>query len=89
MRRASPLRKPDHGEAFFKIVLDVDEGTKGVRVMAFVMPNKENVPGDLVSYTTSVDHVEELTGLDFFHELEDTVEDEIEREIPRALWPVN
>jgi hypothetical protein len=33
--------------------------------------------------------VEELTGLDFFHELEDEVENNIEREISRAVWPVN
>jgi hypothetical protein len=36
-------------DAFFKIVLDVDEETKGVRVISFVMPN-EKCKGELEDY---------------------------------------
>ena len=73
-RLKSGVEIPD---AFFKIVLDVDEETKGIRVLAFIMPN-EKCKGELAEYLVAVDEVESKTGLDFYWELEDGVEEKVE-----------
>lgn len=73
-------------DAFFKIVLDRDETSGGLRVLAFLSRNVKG-KGRLEDDLTSVDNIEKLTGLDFFPELEDDVEDEIESRTARFLWP--
>jgi hypothetical protein len=37
---------------------------------------------------TSIDNIEELTGIDFFADLDDTAETYLESRIPSRLWPV-
>lgn len=81
-RLPSRVEVPD---GFYKILLDVDEETGGVRVLAFHMDNGPDV-GPLESCLTSIDRVEALTRLDFFPALEDAVEDEVEARQPSALW---
>ncbi len=60
---------------FYKIILDVSgDTTTGI---AFVMPNGHcGYPA--LSYATSIDKVEELTGIDFFPSLEDELENKLE-----------
>ncbi len=62
-------------DAFFKVVM-VYKG-KNPQAIGFIY---DNVSGhhDMEHYARSVDEVEQLTGLDFFHELDDTVEEKIE-----------
>lgn len=62
-------------DAFFKAVL-VPKG-KGYAAIAFVMDNE---PGDgsLTDNIVSIDSLENLTGIDFFHALPDDVEDKVE-----------
>lgn len=60
---------------FYKIVLDVSgDTTLGI---AFVMPNGYCAYPAL-SYATSIDKVEELTGLNFFPALDDELENKLE-----------
>ena len=51
------------------------------------MPHK-SIPRDvdLSDYLTSIDEIEDETGLDFLSELEDDLEDEIESEV-WEIWP--
>ena len=72
-------------DAFFKLVLDVDEETGGIRVLAFIMPI-EKCKGELEEHLVAVDEVESKTGLDFYWELEDGVEDKVEAKSPEKLW---
>lgn len=80
-----PERVGEHGvavpESFFKVVLSLAGEPKAA---AFVYPNK---PGhnSLKSYARSVDEVERLTGLDFFYQLDDEVENRIEAKVNNAL----
>lgn len=53
--------------------------------IAFVMAN-DRCEGSLQSYAVTVDYVENLTGIDFFHLLEDSYEDEIESSINTDIW---
>jgi endonuclease G len=68
---------------FYKVVLDISgDTTMGI---AFVMPNGHcGYPA--LSYATSIDKVEELTGLDFFASLDDDLEDKLESNTDVTLF---
>ncbi len=55
-------------------------------VIAFILPNKKLKTKDLPNYITSVDEVENLTGLDFLSKLDDEVEDMIEARVQPGMW---
>lgn len=63
-------------DAFYRIWLDHRSATP--RVLAFVMP--QNVCGTepISNYVASVDDIERRTGLDFFSELDDALETQLE-----------
>ena len=71
--RKHKVRVPD---AFFKVVLrNYEQGRP--KAAGYVFENKAATAA-LRSYACSVDKVEEITGIDFFHLLPDDVEEEIE-----------
>lgn len=61
--------------AFFKVIvapyLDKPRG------IAFIYPNMSS-PGNMEQYMTTIDEVEKITGHDFFHNLPDEIENEVE-----------
>lgn len=69
-------------EAFFKVVLRTGENPKAI---GFIYKNAEgNRPkGD---YVNTVDEVERITGIDFFPELPDDVENKVEATADIADW---
>lgn len=58
---------------FFKVALDLTHN----RAIAFIMPNAKN-ENPLESYAVSIDEVEALTGIDFYHQLADDLESKLE-----------
>ena len=60
--------------AFYKVLLAYDNGYKGIGFYC------ENIAGKkkLQSYARSIDEIEEITGIDFFHHLDDDIENLIE-----------
>lgn len=55
------------------------------RGIAFIMPNEEtNQP--LYTYATSIDDIEETTGIDFLYNLPDSLENHIENHIDLSSW---
>ena len=80
---ASGVEVPD---AFYKII--VDERSRKVRVLAFIMPQgvARNGEHHLEKFLTSVDEIERETGLDFLEKLPDDVEDKVEAEKAGRLW---
>ena len=72
--------------AFYKVLIDNNSGA--TKVLAFIIPHKDsNKP--LYEFVVSVDEVEQRTGIDFFHELEDTVENRIEASNSYKAWSFN
>ena len=65
-------------DAFFKVVLMVPEsGGKDAKAAGFVYDNKEgHHPAS--HYQKTIDEVERMTHLDFFHQLDDQIENDIE-----------
>jgi endonuclease G, mitochondrial len=68
-------------KAFYKIVYDPAEQ----KAIAFLVPN-EGSSKSIKSFATSIDKIEELTGIDFFEKLPDTLEQKIESKNNIESW---
>lgn len=68
---------------FYKIIIDVtDEKHKAI---AFLIPNKPS-SRSFYEYVVSIDEIEAKTGIDFFHNLPDSIENKMERTINLKSW---
>lgn len=67
----------------FKVICCQHEGKW--QAIGFVFPNEE-CNGSIFNYAKTVDEVETITGYDFFHNLPDEIEKEIESEYDRKRW---
>jgi len=54
-------------------------------MIAFLMEHRASDRA-LTSFVTSVNHIEELTGIDFFPQLEDTLEEKLEASANYKAW---
>ncbi len=71
---------------FYKIIYIPEQEM----LAAFLVPNVDTSGQKFWSYVTSVDVIEQNTGIDFFHELEDRLENRLENQVAnRANWPIN
>ncbi len=70
--------------AFYKIVVRAKE--KGYEALALVVPHEDAKTANLPSYVNTVRYIEELTGINFFSELPDDIEDELETRLPESDW---
>lgn len=71
---------------FYKIIVSVGSTPEDLDAIAFILPNRGNPSDFLPRFITSIDEIEGLTGLDFMHELEDTIESEAESKKGSPLW---
>ena len=75
-------------DGFFKILVREVDGRPNV--LAFVYPQrghrKHKGSYDHRPFLVSVDTVEDLTGLDFFPQLDAIVESDMEKQIPVSIW---
>jgi len=67
---------------YYKVVYDP---TGDKKMIALILPNEKGTK-PLQSYVVSVDEVEALTGIDFFPELPDNLENRLESSSNTALW---
>jgi endonuclease G len=72
---------------FFSIVVD-EQANGQPRALAFIMPHVDERVDSLTGFLKSIDEVETRAGLDFFHELPNSVEDALERSVATELWPL-
>ena len=71
---------PDY---YYKVILDYNEPE--IKAIALVLPNKKGTQ-QLSYYVTSIDYVESITGIDFFPELPDYLEDKLESKSYVNQW---
>jgi endonuclease G len=71
---------PDY---FYKILLDNSNGQ--YKMIAFLLPNKKSEK-PFYSFVVSVDSIEKMTGIDFFPELDDKLENNLEKRTDCNLW---
>ncbi len=77
------LNKVAVPKQFYKVVLYVNPPY--VKGIAFLMDNKPS-QASLTKFVVSIDQVERLTGIDFFPELPDSIEDEVEARSVAGEW---
>lgn len=91
IKESSPVAAPT---AFFKIVLHRSEDG-AYQALAFILPHDSYPDMDavrsaknayLLSHMVSINDIEQLTGVDFFAELPDEVEQELEGGKAESLW---
>jgi len=71
-------------ESFYKVILDLSEPE--LKAIAFVIPNRVSFKR-LNNYATTIDEVEDLTGIDFFPELlGEGMEKELEGRYDLSAW---
>ncbi|PKP14036.1 MAG: endonuclease [Bacteroidetes bacterium HGW-Bacteroidetes-3] len=68
---------------FYKIILDYNGAE--TKAIAFLMPHEKSDKG-LYQFVTNIDEIEILTGIDFFQELPDEIENEIEKLSNYKKW---
>jgi len=66
----------------------IDNNTGNTKMIAFLMPH-ENSKQPLYKFVVPVDSIETLTGIDFFPELEDALENELEASASYKDWSFN
>jgi len=71
---------------FYKVLIDSNSGD--TKMIAFLMPHKDSRK-PLYEFVVSVDEVEELTGIDFFPELDDAIENKLEASSSYKNWSFN
>ena len=71
-------------DRFFKVVLFLGRVSKAI---GFIYPN-EACYEDIRDYAVSVDEVEEITGMDFFFQLDDELEEQLEKECNPGAWGI-
>lgn len=71
---------------FFQIIV-AQEGMD-VRAMAMIFPQTVSWREYPAKWLVSIDEVEERTGLDFLSELDDYLENPLEKELPSRVWPI-
>ncbi|QZT36781.1 DNA/RNA non-specific endonuclease [Halosquirtibacter xylanolyticus] len=69
---------------YYKIIYDLTPPKKAI---AFLMPNSECSKG-FMAYQTSIDKIEKLTHIDFFAELKDSEENQMEASVSKQ-WKTN
>ena len=71
---------------FYKVIIDMEDlSMKGI---AFVLPNQKS-SNRLRDYAVSIDYVEELSGIDFFYILPDSIEDKLEETFNFNYWSIH
>ncbi|EKM33236.1 putative endonuclease [Vibrio harveyi] len=71
--------------AFYKVILDpsFDEA------IAFIVPHRDVSSSELANFITTIDEVERQTGLDFFAQTPDSIEDSMESVKWEEMWPTS
>ena len=75
-------------KAYYKVCLKYNASSSvngGYSAIGFWMENK-SLGGSVSDYVKSVDEIEKLTGFDFFHNLDDTVENAVEKNKNTDGW---
>lgn len=70
-------------EEFYKIVLDASGGT--YKAIAFLIPNQPTHKS-FYEYVVSIDSIESKTGIDFFTNLSEEIENKLEAEVNLKAW---
>lgn len=72
--------------SFYKTLLRFKDGK--VKGIAFIMPNQKSNKS-IYSYATSIDYVEDITGIDFYYNLNMNIQNQVEANKDIKEWVLN
>ncbi len=72
-------------DAFFKVIMRTGNNANDTKAIGFIYANQTG-HHKMDYYVRTVDEVEEATGYDFFHQLDDTIENAIEKSSDLNEW---
>ena len=72
--------------AFYKILIKPTTPEEPAKILAFVFPQNAKANANLMTFITSVDDIEQQTGIDFFSKLEDDFEATLEANKTPEAW---
>lgn len=70
-------------QSFYKIALSHSNGN--YKMIAFLIPNEKSSK-PIYDYVVSVDKIESLTGIDFFPQMDDSIENVLEKNVNLSSW---
>ena len=73
----------DIPDAYFKVILDYNEPE--LKAIGFIMPNRK-LNKSISNYAYPIDNVERITGINFFSELPDYMEEKLEKDYNYNQW---
>lgn len=73
-------------EYYYKVLLDYTEPE--IKGIGFILPNRKT-ENPIEGFAVPIDRVEVMTGIDFFPELPDDEEENIESHADLSLWDIN
>lgn len=73
-------------KAFYKIFIRPQKEENPIIALAFIMPQDAKPKDSLLNYVTTIDEVEKQTGIDFFWQLEDSLESSLEASKNAQAW---
>jgi endonuclease G len=73
-------------DAFYKIYITEAKPNQLSKVLAFLVPQTVKGNEPLAQFVTSIDNIEAQTGLDFFSDLDDSIENKLEASIEPQAW---
>jgi endonuclease G len=73
-------------DAFYKMYITEAKPNQPSKVLAFIVPQTIRGNESLSQFVTSIDTIEAQTGLDFFSDLDDVIEDRLEASIEPQAW---
>ena len=83
IKRFGPKKGVAAPRSYYKILLDLREPEQ--KAVAFLLPNAKS-NNRLNEYIVTIDSIEQLTGIDFFPELPDELEEELEAHSNPLRW---
>lgn len=72
--------------AFYKTLLGFKNGK--VKGIGFIMPNEKS-DKSIYSYAVSIDEIEKITGINFYYQLDKSIQDNIEANKELKIWLLN
>ncbi|HHT00812.1 MAG TPA: DNA/RNA non-specific endonuclease, partial [Thiomicrospira sp.] len=73
-------------KAFYKILIKPSSQAMPAKALAFIFPQTAKANASLMTFVTTIDEVEQQTGIDFFHKLDDEFEDNLEASKTPEAW---
>lgn len=73
-------------KAFYKILIKPSSVDMPPKALAFIFPQNTKGNASLMSLVTTIDDIQQQTGIDFFHKLDDEMETRLESNITPEAW---